>query len=236
MAQARVGRARRARRVGGILTSSSPSSAEDFFCKTAMSRREDNVSCVDVAILDRFAHSALPSPYSKIFPAFWAGAAVTRAAGLGGKRFIDLRKPHACVGAFIQQHGSKRAPARIEHRLGQSGLSERRGIYVADEDSTVGLHQTGALQGAVTARDRFEERPEVESRQKPPLALEHFDRQVIAIIEYGVDLSRQTSIPKTQSITPWQTSRNAGGGGHARSRVSLSFAGLKASVSRGEMG
>src|SRR6202035_2355803 len=79
------------------LTSSSPSRAEDSFCKTAMSRREDIVSCIDVTIMDRAAHSALPSPYSKIFPAFGAGAAVTHAAVSGGKRFIDFIKPHACV-------------------------------------------------------------------------------------------------------------------------------------------
>src|SRR5258708_23592910 len=129
---------------GGFLTSSSPSRDEDSFYKTAMSRREDNVSCIDVTIMDRSAHSALPSPYSEIFPAFRAGAAVTHAAGLGGKRFIDFIKPHACVRALVQQHGSKCAPARIEHRLGQSGLSQSGGIYVADEDSTVGLDQVGA--------------------------------------------------------------------------------------------
>jgi len=109
-----------------------------------MSRREDNVSCIDVTIMDRSAHSALPSSYSKIFPAFGAGAAVTPATGLGGKRFIDFIKPHACVIALVLQHGSKCAPARIEHRLGQSGLCEGGGIYVADKDSTIGLHQTGA--------------------------------------------------------------------------------------------
>jgi hypothetical protein len=65
--------------------------------------------------MDRSAHTALPSPYSKIFPAFGAGAAFTYAAGLGGKRFIDFRKPHACVSAFI-----------------------------ADEDGAVGLDQIGA--------------------------------------------------------------------------------------------
>jgi len=32
-----------------------------------MSRREDIVSCIDVTIMDRFARSALPSPYSKVF-------------------------------------------------------------------------------------------------------------------------------------------------------------------------
>src|ERR1700735_5198744 len=125
------------------LTSSSPSRAEDSFCKTAMSRREDIVSCIDVTIVNRFANSALPSSYSKIFPAFRASAAVTHAAGLGGKRFIDFGKPHACVSAFVQQHGSKCAPTGIEHRLGLSGLSQRRGIYVADEQSPVGLDQAG---------------------------------------------------------------------------------------------
>src|ERR1700682_2978180 len=106
------------------LTSSSPSRAEDSFRKTAMSRREDIVSCIDVSIMDRSAHSALPSSYSKIFPAFGAGAAVTHAAVLGGKCFINFIKPHACVSAFVQQHGSECTPARIEHRLSQSGLCE----------------------------------------------------------------------------------------------------------------
>src|ERR1700688_1754050 len=109
-----------------------------------MSRREDIVSCIDVTMMDRSAHSALPSSYSKIFPAYWAGAAFTHAAGLGGKRFIDFREPHACVSAFVQQHGSKCAPAGIEYRLGLSGLCQSGGIHVANEDSTVGLHQTGA--------------------------------------------------------------------------------------------
>ena len=54
-----------------------------------MSRREDNVSCIDVTIMDRFAHSALPSSYSKIFPAFRAGAAVTPAAGLASGVFAS---------------------------------------------------------------------------------------------------------------------------------------------------
>src|ERR1700686_3850176 len=109
-----------------------------------MSRREDIVSCIDVTIMDRFAHSALPSSYSKIFPAFGAGAAVTHAAVLGGKRFIDFIKPHACVSAFILQHGSECTPARIEYRLGQSGLSQSGGIHIANEDSTLGLDQAGA--------------------------------------------------------------------------------------------
>src|SRR5208283_3644672 len=106
-APARAGRRRGADLQSGSLTSSAPSRDENSFCKTAMSRREDIVSCIDVTMMDRSAHSALPSPYSKIFPAFWAGAAFTHAAGLGGKRFIDFREPHACVSAFVQQHGSK---------------------------------------------------------------------------------------------------------------------------------
>jgi hypothetical protein len=109
-----------------------------------MSRREDIVSCIDVTTMDRAAHRALPSPYSKLFPAFRAGAAVTHAAGLGGKRFIDFRKPHACVSAFVLQHGSKCAPSGIEHRLCLSGLGQSGGIHVADKDRTVGLDQLGA--------------------------------------------------------------------------------------------
>jgi hypothetical protein len=410
----------------------------DSFCKTAMSRREDIVICIDVTIMDRSAHSALPSSYSKIFPAFGAGAAVTHAAGLGGKRFIDFIKPHACVSALILQHGSKCAPARIEHRLSVSGLGERGGIHVADEHSPVGLHQAGTelmqeisspirdlgmnrsgslsmagtlcagqerfqvaikalsldrrnrlirergkgpqsqidaqtryraiedrsdggfislipplraghtdiqipataavfteitrtqfkagetvavpqrqppscevdlsasiakrsdlkgypaegpactatltpgepnssmlsapprvflrdllhcldgqMQGAVAARDSFEERPEIKSRQKPPLALEHFDRQVIAIIEHRVDLARQAAKPRRVLVLHPQA-QDPNGPGWSRAgdlysiskslqntgktalntqkRMRLSLAGLNAGVSREELG
>jgi hypothetical protein len=44
------------------------------------------------------------------------------------------------------------------------------------------------------------------------------------------------SIPNFYPITPWQTSRNAHRGRHARLRVSPSLAGLNAGVSRGEVG
>src|SRR5260370_15792599 len=87
------------------LTSSSPSRAEDSFCKTAMSRREDIVSCIDVTIMDRSAHSALPSSYSKIFPALRAGAAFTQASGLRRKSFIDLPRPHTVLRPSVQQPG-----------------------------------------------------------------------------------------------------------------------------------
>jgi len=294
------------------MTSSSPSSAEDSFCKTAKSRREDNVSCVDVTIMDRSAHCALPSPYSKIFPAFRAGAAVTHAAGLGGKRFIDLRKPHACVSAFVQQHGSKRAPARIEHRLGQSGLSERRGIDVADEDSTVSLDQpdaqfvqeifspmrdlgvnrsgsvsmTGALcdrqrrfqvavkalgldrrQSLITERCKGPQ-PQVDSQTRDraiedradggfisPVShwcVRHTDIQIPASAAVFTEITRTQfevaetiAIPQRQppsrevDLSPAITLANiekCGWWGHARLRVSLFLAGLKASVSRGEIG
>ena len=103
-----------------------------------MSRREDIVSCIDVTIMDRSANTALPSSDSKTFPAFRAGAGVTHAAGLGGKRFVDFFEPHACVIALVLQHGSKCAPPRIEHRLRLRSLCKGRGIHVADEDRTVG--------------------------------------------------------------------------------------------------
>jgi hypothetical protein len=113
---------------------------QDFFRKTAMSRREDILRCIDVTIMDR---SALPSSYSKTFPALRASAAVTYAAGLGGKRFVDFLEPHACVSAFIRQHGSERTPPRIEHRLGLSGLRQSGRVHVANEHSTVAIGHTG---------------------------------------------------------------------------------------------
>jgi hypothetical protein len=362
------------------LTSSSPSRAEDSFCKTAMSRREDIVSCIDVTMMDRFAHSALPSPYSKTLPAFRAGAAVTHAAGLGGKRFVDLCKPHACVSAFIQQDGSERAPSGGVNRSGspsmagalcagqegfqvavkarrldrwQSLITERgkslqpqidaqardRAIEnrsdgrfislisrslrhtdiqipapaavpqrqptsrkidlppsIANRSDLEGnpaqrpactatlapgqsdfsmlsapprvffsdlLHRLDRqMQGTLTVHDPCEERPEIESRQKPPLALEHFDRQIVAIIEHRVDLAPHAakpcrvlvlhpqaqepnsgrsraghpySMPKNYPVISRQTSRNAGRGRQVRRRVSPSLAGLRAGVSRGEI-
>jgi hypothetical protein len=398
------------------------------------------VSCIDVTIMDRSAHSALPSSHSKTLPACRAGAAVTHAAGLGGKRFIDFLEPHACVSAFIQQHGSEGAPSRIEHRLRLSSLRKGGGIHVADEEGTVACHQAGAefvqkifsavsnlgvnrpgalssartlrscqgrlqvavktlgidrrptiaerretcqaqinaqtrdraienrsdgrfiayalraghtdiqipastavfteitgtqldiaqsiavpqrqpssgevhlspsianrsnlkrnpaqrpagtaapapgqpnfsmlpassrvffgdllhrlnrqMQGAVAARDPFEEGPEIESRQETPFSLEHFHRQFVAVVEDRVDLARQAreprgmfvlhpqaqdpsrgrprtghpySIPINHPTAPSETSRNARRGMHAALRVSLSLAGLKAGVSRGEI-
>jgi hypothetical protein len=59
------------------------------------------VSRIIVTIMDRSANVALPLSYSKTFPAFQAGAAVTLATGLGGKRFVDFIEPHACAIADI---------------------------------------------------------------------------------------------------------------------------------------
>jgi len=118
------------------------------------------------------------------------------------------------------------------------------------------------MQGAVAARDPFEERPEIESRQKAPFSLEHFHGQFVAVVEDRIDLARQAqeprgmfvlhpqvqdassgrpiaghpySIPRNSPITPSKTSRNARHGIQAALRASLSLAGLKASVSRGEI-
>jgi outer membrane receptor protein involved in Fe transport len=76
---------------------------EDSFCKTAMSRREDILSCIDVTIMDRSANTALPSPYSKTFPAFRAGAAVTHAAAIASTLLAGV----ACSSA----HADQAAPA-----------------------------------------------------------------------------------------------------------------------------
>ncbi len=109
-----------------------------------MSRREDILSCIDVTIMDRSARTALPSSYSKIFPASGAGAAITHAADLGGKRFIDFIEPHSCVIAFVPKHGSKRTPPRIEHGLRLLSLCEGASVHIADKNRTVVSDQSGA--------------------------------------------------------------------------------------------
>ena len=108
-----------------------------------MPRREDVLSRINVTIMDRFANAALPSSHSKTFPALRAGAAVTHAAGLGGKRFVDFFEPHACVIAFVPKHGSERTPPCIQNRLRLSGFGKGRGIHIADEDRTVAVDQLG---------------------------------------------------------------------------------------------
>jgi hypothetical protein len=67
----------------------------------------------------------------------------------------------------------------------------------------------GEPQGAVPARGAFEERPEIESRQEPGFALEHLDRQIVAVVEDGVARHSIDAAP----------------------HGSLSLAGLKAGVS-----
>src|ERR1700688_926873 len=96
------------------LTSSSPSRAEDSFCKTAMSRREDIVSCIDVTIMDRSAHSALPSSYSKIFPAFGAGAAFTHATAPWQTSRNAGRGMHATPRVSLSLAGLKASVSRGE--------------------------------------------------------------------------------------------------------------------------
>jgi hypothetical protein len=208
-----------------------------------MSRREDNVGCINVAIMDRFAHSALPSPYSKIFPAFWASAAVTH---------VDLSASITNRSDF-KGNPAQRTACTVTLAPGQpdsSMLSAPSRIFFRDL-----LHRlNGKIQRTVAARDPFEERPEIESRQKPSLTLEHFRRQLVAVIEHCVDLARQAakpggvfvlhpqaqdpdsrsvtghpySIPKGDPITPWQTSRNAGHAVRAVLRTLLLLACFKA--------
>jgi hypothetical protein len=259
--------------------------AEDSFCKTAMSRREDIVSCIDVTIMDRFAHSALPSPDSKIFHVAdeqspvgldQAGAqfvqeifspirdlgvnrsgspSVTGALRAGhtdvqipasAAVFTEVTRPQLEASQTVavpqRQPPSRRVdlPPSIANRSdlegnptqgpactatlapGQSDFSMLPApprLFFRDL-----LHRLdGKIQGAVTARDAFEERPEIESRQKSPLGLEHFDRQFVAIIKDRVDLARQAAKPRRVLVL------------HPQQGVSSSLAGLEAGLSRGEI-
>jgi hypothetical protein len=113
----------------------------------------------------------------------------------------------------------------------------------------------GKMQGALPARDPFEKGPEIESRQKSPLALEHFDRQIVAVIEHRIGLARQAAKPRRVLVLHPQAQDPNGGrsrAGHPYSilktmqnmgktvlntqkRLPLSLAGLNAGVSREEL-
>lgn len=117
----------------------------DSFCKTATPRRENVTSRVAVPIMSRAANKTGPYSHSKTLPALRAGAAVTHAAGLGGKRFVDLLEPHSCVIAFVPKHGSQRAPAGIENGLTVSAPGQPGGVDVSNEDGSVAaLHEANA--------------------------------------------------------------------------------------------
>jgi len=173
-----------------------------------MSRREDILSCIDVTTMDRSAHTAPPSPYSKTFPASRAGAAVTHAAGPGGKRFIDFIEPHACVSALVPKHGSKRTATS---RVFLSDLLHR-------------LH--GQIQGALPARGAFQKRPEIDAGQEAPFALEHLDRQSVSIVAERIDLAGQPRQPRRRFVLDPQA-RDPDGG---RSRASVHISSLAVST------
>ncbi len=174
-----------------------------------MSRREDSLSCIDVTIMDRSAHTALPSSDSKTLPAFRAGAAFTHAAGLGGKRFIDFIEPYPCVIAFIPKHGSKRTPPCIEHGLRLLGLCKGGCVHIADEDRTVGFRQAGAeLMQKIfpPIRDLGVNRPGTcffsRSLRARKLRLQ------VAVEAFGLD-RRQTCIAKDRELSQAQVNADA---------------------------
>lgn len=88
--------------------------------------------------------AASPLSYSKTCDTFRPRARTAARAGLGGKRFIDLIEPRACVSAFVPKHGPERRPPSVEHRLAVLGPSQGGGVHVADEDGPILAGETGA--------------------------------------------------------------------------------------------
>jgi hypothetical protein len=174
-----------------------------------MSRREDVLSRIYVTIMDRSAYTALPSPYSKTLPAFRAGAAITHAAGLGGKRFLNFCEPHACVIALVSKHGSKRTPSSIQHRLGLSSLGEGGGIHVANKDRTAAFDQPcGQFMQEVFAaiRDLGVKRPSTGSLSRPLRAGQ--PRLQVTVEPLGIKW-RQLGFTKGRELLQAQVNSNA---------------------------
>lgn len=100
--------------------------------------QRENVSCgIDVAVMVRTAHLTDPFSYSQTFPAFRAGAAVTRATGLGGIYLIDFLEPDSVRHRLVAELGSEHRPAGIQHGLGHAGLCQLGAAHVADEDGSM---------------------------------------------------------------------------------------------------
>src|SRR5580693_4903123 len=88
-----------------------------------MSRREDIVSCIDVTIMDRFAHRALPPSPSEIFPAFGAGAAVTpRGVLVVQPQTQDPDSGGSRTGHSYSLHTSRRRHVALRASLSLTGL------------------------------------------------------------------------------------------------------------------
>ena len=78
----------------------------------------DDQRRIGIPVVRRRAGRARPLPNLQTLSAFRAGSGVAMAALLGGKSFVNFTKPYAGVIALVLQHGSKGAPAGIEHGLG----------------------------------------------------------------------------------------------------------------------
>jgi hypothetical protein len=183
-----------------------------------MSRREDNVSCIDVTIMDRFAHSAVLTEITRT--QFKVTETIAVPERQPTSREVDLS---AAIANCSDLKGNPAEGPACTTTLapGQPNflmLPAPSRVFFRDL-----LHRLDRkMQGTVTARSAF---------------------SVLVLHPQAQDPNGGTSrtghlysLPKFYPITPWQTSRNAHRGTDARVRVSLSLGGLKAGVSRGEIG
>jgi hypothetical protein len=175
------------------LTSSSPLRDKNSFRKTAMSRREDILSSIDVKIMDRSANTARPSSYSKTLPAstpLFAGHADIEIPSPGE---VDLASAIANRShlQWSPAQGPSRTAALAPGEADFSMLPATPGVFLSN--LLHGLH--GKMQGTIAARYTLEKRSEIESGEKPPVALKHFGRQFVAVVVDGVDSAGQPREP-----------------------------------------
>lgn len=95
----------------------------DSSCETAMPGRENVASRVHVAVVMGTTRITAPFSYSKTRSTFRTAVGYRPAArtGLGGVSLIDNLENHACVSAFVFQHGLEHPPASVQARLCQPG-------------------------------------------------------------------------------------------------------------------
>jgi hypothetical protein len=105
---------------------------------------EDVASGVRVSIMVSSADRAGPLTHGQACDALRAGTGRAATAHPGGAGFGHLDEPRACVIAFVLQHGSHRAPARVQHAFGVRSARERLRIHIPNTYDTVLAYQASS--------------------------------------------------------------------------------------------
>ena len=85
--------------------------------------------------------AAGPTTHRQACRAVWASGCVAATALPRTACLVALHEPYGSVIALVSQHGSKTAPASVQHALGVRPAGQSLGIDVAHHDAAVRAHE-----------------------------------------------------------------------------------------------